>query len=268
MDSDKLGQLVGELASEPGITETALPNLIVARLTEPMPRTPVVYQPSLCVVAQGRKQAYLGDSVFEYNAESYLLCSLPLPIESEIPVASGEEPLLAMVFKLDPALLGKLILEMDEFVDWSSDGPAGSAVAPCRMTANVHRAIIRLLEIVDSPIERKLLGDGLQRELLFEILRGPNGHLLREFVLRDGNSQRVARVGRMAQRHRAAVRREHALVRHVVGDDSTSLETEDLEVRPREQHAAHGRELGGGRHLATRRAPPTAPRRFEKRTCE
>ena len=73
------------------------------------------------------------------------------------------------------------------------------------------------------------------------------------------STQRVARVGRMAQRRRAAVRREHALVRHVVGDDSTSLETEDLKVRPREQHASQGRELGGGRHLATRRAPPTAP---------
>ena len=73
------------------------------------------------------------------------------------------------------------------------------------------------------------------------------------------STQRVARVGRMAQR-RARGGTPRARPRPSCRRGRlTSLETEDLKVRPREQHASQGRELGGGRHLATRRAPPTAP---------
>ena len=193
MDTEKLCRLIDRLALDTGVTETAWPGLVVARVTKPMARTPVVYSPCLCVVAQGSKRAYLGDHVHAYNPRNYLLCSLPLPIESEILEASPDEPMLALVLKLDPAEVGKLLVEMDAFVDQPAESPPAGAVVPCEMTPNVFRAITRLLEAVASPIERAVLGPALQREVLFEVLRGPNGSLLREFVLRDGSAHRVAR---------------------------------------------------------------------------
>jgi len=192
-DSSTLAELVNRLVPTPGIVETEWPGLVVFRIVEPMARTPVVYTPCLCVVAQGEKYAYLGDQTYQYNPDSYLLCSLPLPIESEIKSASTAAPLLGLVLRFDPSVAGAILLEMDEYVAWP-DSSSQPAIAPCPMSSGVHRAITRLLEAVASPMERRILGPGLQREFLFEVLRGENGHLLREFVLRDSRAHRVSRV--------------------------------------------------------------------------
>jgi AraC-like DNA-binding protein len=189
----ELRQLIDQLARHPGVNQTGWPGLTVARKTKPMARTPVVYPACLCVVAQGTKHAYIGEQTFEYDSDHFLLCSLPLPIESEVQNASEEVPLLALMLEFDPAAIAKLLVEMDEFVSWP-EVAAQPAVAPCRMTPGVRRAITRLLEVVASPIDRRILAPGLQREFLFEVLRGPNGNLLREFVLRDGSAHRVSRV--------------------------------------------------------------------------
>jgi AraC-like DNA-binding protein len=194
MKPRRLSQSIERLAHEEGFTQTEWSRLIAARVSVPMPRTPVVYLPSLCVVAQGRKLAYLGSRPFEYNPRRYLLCSLPLPIESEILAVSREKPMLAVVLKFNPAQVGKLLVEMDELFDWPREAAPESAVAPCEMTPRVHGALSRFLEAVSSPLERRMLAAGLEHELLFELLRGPNGHLLRSFVMREGSAHRVARV--------------------------------------------------------------------------
>ncbi|MCA9706080.1 MAG: AraC family transcriptional regulator [Myxococcales bacterium] len=201
MTASALVCAIDRLAEGLGVSSTAWPGLSVARVTAPMARTPVVYAPSLCVVAQGRKLAYLGDRPFEYDPRRYLLCSLPLPIESEIVEATPQRPMLATILRFDPARVGTLLVEMEEFFDWPHDGPAQAAVAPCEMTDGVHDALVRLLDAVSRPMERQLLGPGLERELLFEVLRGPNGGLLRSFVLRDGSAHRIARVVSYLERH-------------------------------------------------------------------
>ncbi len=198
-----LQSLLHRLAVRPGVIQTDWPGLVVARLEQPVKRTPVVYAPSLCVVAEGQKLAYLGDRVFEYNPHNYLLCSLPLPIESEIPAATPERPVLATVLRFNLALLGRLLVEMEEFeefIDWPVDTTV-PAVAPCEMTPRVRAALIRLLQVVQHPMERRVLGPGTERELLFEVLRGPNGNLLRNFVLRDGSAHRVSRVVSFLEKH-------------------------------------------------------------------
>lgn len=192
-DSRTLVDLISQLVPTPGIVETGWPGLMVFRLVEPMARTPVVYFPCLCVVAQGEKYAYLGEQTYRYNPDSYLLCSLSLPIESEIKRASVAKPLLGLVLRFDPSVVGKILLEMDEYVDWP-DSSSQPAIAPCRMSPGVRRAISRLIEVVASPMERRILGPGMQREFLFEVLRGENGNLVRDFVLRDSSAHRVSRV--------------------------------------------------------------------------
>jgi len=193
-DSSALVDRIARIAVDTGMTETGLPGLRVGKMTRPMARTPVVYSPSLCVVAQGRKFAYLGNKPFEYNPRSYLLCSLPLPIESEIRVASPQKPMLAAVLRFDPASIRELLAEMDDFDGRPTSPTGGIAVAPCQMTDRVHDALVRLLDAAADPMERRVLGPGLERELLFEVLRGPNGGLLRNFVMRDGSARRVATV--------------------------------------------------------------------------
>jgi AraC-type transcriptional regulator N-terminus len=63
----ELASLIGRNIDADGMRATAIPRLFLMRasqLTEPLSS---VYEPALCIVAQGRKQVVLADEVYFYN---------------------------------------------------------------------------------------------------------------------------------------------------------------------------------------------------------
>ena len=83
------------------------------RSNKPFPRMPVVYEPSIVIVGQGKKIGYLGDQVYTYDPFNYLVLSVPLPFECETQ-ATPEEPYLAVSVRVDPVTVGELLIEMDD----------------------------------------------------------------------------------------------------------------------------------------------------------
>src|SRR5215203_1825495 len=53
--------------------------------------------PAFCVVAQGSKEVLLGDDLYRYDANNYLITAAALPIASRVTVASEERPYLGAV---------------------------------------------------------------------------------------------------------------------------------------------------------------------------
>ena len=94
-----------------------------------VPRHPAVYRPRLAFVGQGRKVGYIGDEVNRYDPFNYLALAVPIPAESEA-FASPEEPLLIMSIDLDPAVLGEMLLEMDEAPTLFQTTPRGISSTP------------------------------------------------------------------------------------------------------------------------------------------
>src|SRR4051795_8275424 len=94
----RLAGLLGEVAVHEGMSRTLVEGVEVARVSQPVPRAPVVYQPKILIVGQGRKRAYLGGEVYRYDAYNYLVLSVPLPAECETE-ASPEEPLLLLAIR-------------------------------------------------------------------------------------------------------------------------------------------------------------------------
>ncbi|NKJ48319.1 AraC family transcriptional regulator, partial [Burkholderia sp. SG-MS1] len=88
------------LAPNPGITRSSVEGVNLMRANSPMPRMPVMYEPSIVIVCQGRKRGFLGDQVFQYDAQQYLVLSVPLPFECETE-ASVEKPFLAISIRVD-----------------------------------------------------------------------------------------------------------------------------------------------------------------------
>src|SRR5919199_1630967 len=109
----RLASLLGEVAVHEGVHRTSVEGVEVARVSVSVPRAPVVYQPKILIVGQGRKRAYLGGEVYLYDAYNYLVLSVPLPAECETE-ASPEEPLLLLSIDVEPTMLGEMMLEMDE----------------------------------------------------------------------------------------------------------------------------------------------------------
>jgi len=186
--------LLRALAPAEGYTLTPLPDVRLLRADRPLSRTPVLYEPGIVIVVQGRKRGLLGDEVFVYDEQHYLVVSVPVPFTMETD-ATAEEPLLAIYFRLDHAMAAELCLQIDEHHGASVAAPRGLYASP--MEDALAASVLRLLEALASPPEGELLGAALVREIYYRILSGAQGGSLRAALAQQGKFGMVARAIRM-----------------------------------------------------------------------
>jgi AraC-like DNA-binding protein len=204
----RLAGLLDEVADREGLHPTLVEGVRVARISNSVPRAPVVYQPKILIVGQGRKRAFLGGEVYQYDAYNYLALAVPLPAECETE-ASPEEPVLLLALDVEPTMLGELMLELEEVP--SEVGPTPRGISSSPMGEELGGAVIRLLECLKSPVESRMLGPQTIREIVYRVLCGEQGGALRCLASRDDHFARIARV-----------------LRHVHADYARPLGVEDL----------------------------------------
>jgi AraC-like DNA-binding protein len=197
---NSLAPLIEKYALEDGITETKWPGLVLGRSSQPVPRFPLLYVPSICVVAQGRKHVYVADDQIIYDPLHYLVVALPMPLEAEIVVANAKEPFLSFVLEIDVSMVGKLLVEMAEEEQRleAKINPA-QALYTSPMNDDLLDALVRLFRALENPGDRRILGPGAVREILYHILKGEQGSFLRAIALRDSGSHRIAQIVRFLQ---------------------------------------------------------------------
>lgn len=188
-----IGLLRG-LAPEEGYTLTPLPDVRLLRADRPLSRTPVLYEPGIVIVVQGRKRGFLGDEVFVYDEQHYLVVSVPVPFTMETD-ATADEPLLAIYFRLDHAMAAELCVQIDERYGASSASPRGLYSSP--MEETLAASVLRLLEALANPPEGDVLGPALVREIYYRILSGAQGGSLRAALAQQGKFGMVARAIRL-----------------------------------------------------------------------
>jgi AraC-like DNA-binding protein len=151
----------------------------------------MTYEPGVTVIAQGRKRVDLGGRTFIYGDGQYLLTSVDLPIVSQIVEASEKNPCLAVSLKLEMPMVRELLSRGEmQMVDSPNDSPA---LAVGETTAEFLSACCRLVELLSSPQDISFLGDLIQREIMYRILRGPEGARLRAIVTIGDQSHRTAK---------------------------------------------------------------------------
>ncbi len=187
--SQKMAGLLERLAPNEGYTQSALEGVRFMRSNRPLGRTPVLYEPGIVIVCQGRKVGFLGDEVYVYDAQHYLVLSVPLPFSTETE-ASEAEPMLAVSLRLDLTELTELILAMDDTPP-SQAAPLGIVSTP--LDADLADATLRLLRALCTPVEARVLGPALRREILFRVLSGPQGEAMKAALVHQGRFGRVAR---------------------------------------------------------------------------
>lgn len=194
---DPLAGLIARWTPHDGRHAAPLPGLSFVRASQPSTRLPVVYKSCLCFVAQGSKRAFVGDRIYTYDPQNYLVLSVPLPFESEIFQASPQEPFLSMALEIDPSVVSGLLLEMGD----GDVPPAGrQAVRPgifvSGMSDGLGGAVARLLAALEHAMDRRVLAPLAVREILYHVLSGEQGDLLRAVALHDSHSHRIAKVVR------------------------------------------------------------------------
>jgi len=150
----------------------------------------VLYDPGIVILCQGRKRGYLGDDVYVYDAQHYLVVSVPVPFTMETD-ASEAQPMLAVYMRLDLQMASELILQMDEALGPSDAQPKGMYASP--MDDLLRASTLRFLEAMSSPGEAQILGPSLVREIYYRILTGEQGGSMRAALNRQGHFGKVTR---------------------------------------------------------------------------
>ena len=164
--------------------------LMLAKRTSPTPPTPYQYDPSLAMIIRGRKRVILGNASYWYDESLFLLTAVNLPTITEVLDGSPEDPYLSIVWKLDLAAAKQLIAEID--TEEPSALP-GSAIAVGPATKPLFDALARLIDLLATPKDAQILGDLIQREMLYRVLTSTAGARLRQIVRVGTQSNRVAR---------------------------------------------------------------------------
>lgn len=192
----QLADLVSARAGSEGVHQTLIPGLELYRIDAPSGCVSTVYEPSLCVIAQGRKVVELGDREILYGPLTYMVSSVDLPVRGRVVDASPESPYLAVKIRVDSAEVADLVLQLGDGMAAESTDCPYSACGLCvaQVDLGILDAMTRLVQLLDSPMDARMLAPLIQREILYRALVGEMGPRMREFVSADSQSHRISRV--------------------------------------------------------------------------
>lgn len=187
-----------------GLTSTP-DGVHVSLVEEPGPPAPSTTGTVLAVVAQGAKRLALGDRVYEYHAGQYLVASLDLPVTGRFTEASPERPALGVGLTLRPSVIAELMLHPGaRDLPRPGRGPAvPSGVAVSDAPPALLDAVLRMLQLLDRPRDRPVLGPLVEREILWLLMTGDQGATVRELGLADSSLHHVGRTVRWLRDHYA-----------------------------------------------------------------
>lgn len=193
----RMVSLLERLAPSEGYNLTALPDVRFLRSNRPLKAVPVLYDPGIVIVCQGRKRGYFGNRVYQYDDQHYLAVSVPVPFTMETD-ATEQEPLLAIYMHLDFKLAADLMLQIEQHGAVEAAEPRGMMSTP--MGQQLGESLVRFLEAMSRPLEARILGPSLVREIYFHVLTGEQGASMRAALSAHGQFGKIAR----------ALRRIHA----------------------------------------------------------
>lgn len=197
-DLEDFQQLMERNSGIDGVLSTAIPRLILIRSSSPTEPLHTLHAPAVCFIAQGSKQVMLGDTVQTYDPNRYLTVSVDLPIIGQVIDASPERPYLCLRLDLDAAMLSALLLEAGPAP--TDGGLPGAGLFLSDTTPELLDAIIRLLRLLDRPDEIAVLAPLAEREILYRLLMGGQGHRLRQIARAESKLTQVNRAIELIKR--------------------------------------------------------------------
>lgn len=186
---EELAERIARAVRADGLAEP-LAGLKLRRVSAPTELGHGVSDPSFCVIAQGSKETLLGDKRYRYDPAHYLITTAALPIASRITEASRERPYLSFVLKLDPTLVGAVMVEAGHRAPQGQ--AAVTAMDVSRLDAGLLDAVVRLVRLLDTPAEARFLAPLVRREIVYRLLTGAQGGRLGHIAVLGGSTHRIA----------------------------------------------------------------------------
>jgi len=169
-----------------------LPDIQLIYGTQPNGRTPVMYRPGIVFLFSGYKIGYINERTFRYDANEYLLLTVPLPFECET-FATEDSPLAGFRLDVDILQLQELLMDIGEDALFRP-AMAESGINSATLSDEILCAAERLLDVMERPLDARILGKQIIREMLYHVLLGPRGGALMALVSRQTHFSQISRV--------------------------------------------------------------------------
>ena len=179
-----------------GFVQTDLEGVSFFWVNEPVDRCPLIYEAGIVIIGQGHKVGYLENQTFRYDKDNYLLVSVSMPFECST-YATPEEPLLGIFIDIDLSELHELITLIAEGGGLPEHFNATATlrgVETVPMDRKMRNSVKRLTESLCSPMESKILGRGLVKEVIYRALLGDHGSALYALTQHNTHYNRIAKV--------------------------------------------------------------------------
>jgi AraC-like DNA-binding protein len=148
--------------------------------------TSTLYQPMMCLVLQGAKHVMIGDRVLRYDPASYFIASVELPVSGQIIEASADRPYVCLALTLNRETIASLLTDVPVQPEGQTTGFGVSPVTP-----QLLDPWFRLLTLLETPEDVPIIAPMLEREILYRLLRGPQGGALRQIARDDSRLSQV-----------------------------------------------------------------------------
>ena len=187
----ELARAIADRAKAEGDMTTPVAGLRLYRRSQPSPCVSAAYQPSLVVFAQGQKRINVGKTVYLCDGSNFLLTSVDLPVVSQVVRATREQPILGLILDLERSTVREIISQHEfQFHGESIDA---RAMAVGVSSIELLDACIRLVKLLDQPQDVPFLAGLIQREIIFRLLRSPQGKHLRAIATLGEQTHRTAK---------------------------------------------------------------------------
>ena len=188
---EALGKSIARWTDKPDWFMTAIPGLSLFRRDEPTQPISGMYEPSICLIAQGAKRVLLGDDTYVYDAHHFLITSVHLPTVVQIIKASREKPCLGLMLKLDQREIAQLMVDSNLPPPRAQQSSRGMATG--EVTLPLLTAFQRLIDLLAEQQDIPILAPILQREIMYRLLVGDQGARLRQIASAGSQSHQIAR---------------------------------------------------------------------------
>jgi AraC-like DNA-binding protein len=169
-------------------TETGIPRVAMVQGEIPEHQLAAVYDPMVNLILTGSKTMTVADQALRYDPATYFVMSIDLPAVGSVHPSEDGEPYLAVSLTLEPAIVANLLADLPKPAGGGLYAP-GFSVAP--VTPDLLDAWVRMLRLMERPNEIAALAPAYEREILFRVLQGPLGWMLRDIATPDTALSRV-----------------------------------------------------------------------------
>lgn len=187
---EELVECIMSAMPQDGVIEP-LSGLHLARVSAPNKKIHSVMEPSLCVIAQGSKVVFVGDSRYQYDPFNYFLATIELPRVSQVLAASKARPYLSFRLVLDPNLVSSVMIEAGHVMP--SSNADVRAIDVGALDAELLDAVVRLVRLVNSPTEARILMPLVKREIIYRLLTGEQGSRLCHLTVSASYTSNIAK---------------------------------------------------------------------------